>query len=317
MTELEQEWRTQATAQLPQLNNETSIKLLHNLLTHNIQKIKHISLPNGITLMSPKDFKTYYNTPTKLEIKALQIAEQFFCHQSCNQNCPTPCNRYPQARTLKTKYISDNNELTPRMSEDPLRLPLPPQPEQPNPPPNIKNNPLKFPIQIILKHKIKETKDKYKIAIKTNTYLCQWTTQNNTTYNKWLSQRDLFPLNQPPVIEHNINLLKEYYTKYQHNYYKNIVNTHLTPTQTKDSRFIPPSTIIPQTQISITECNPEKDILTITNTIQIQNELTNIYEDTGRHLITIPTTRIKWLWQQYNIDKYNTHGLVPPPPTII
>ena len=38
-------------------------------------------------------------------------------------------------------------------------------------------------------------------------------------------------------------------------------------------------------------------------------------EDTGRHLITIPTTRLKWLWQQYNKDKYNTHGLVPPTQT--
>ena len=75
------------------------------------------------------------------------------------------------------------------------------------------------------------------------------------TYNKWVSQRDLFPLNQPLVIEHNIKLLKEYYTKHQHNYYKDIVNTHLTPIHNKYSRYITPPTILPQTQISITECN--------------------------------------------------------------
>jgi hypothetical protein len=89
-TELEQEWSTQAASILPQLNTELSLKLLHKLLIHNIQKIKHISLPNGTNLMSPKDFQIYYKTPTKSEIKALHIAEQFFCHQSCNQNCPNP-----------------------------------------------------------------------------------------------------------------------------------------------------------------------------------------------------------------------------------
>ena len=69
MTELEQEWRTQATTQLPQLDNGTSLKLLHKLLAHNIHNIKHISLPNGTNLMSPKDFRKYYKTPTKLEKK--------------------------------------------------------------------------------------------------------------------------------------------------------------------------------------------------------------------------------------------------------
>ncbi len=66
------------------------------------------------------------------------------------------------------------------------------------------------------------------------------------------------------------------------------------------------------TQISVIECNPEKDITTVKNTIQTQNEVTHIYEDTGRHLITIPTTRLKWLWQQYNKAIYSTHGLVLP-----
>jgi hypothetical protein len=110
-----------------------------------------------------------------------------------------------------------------------------------------------------------------------------------------MSQCELFPLNQPLVIEHNTKLLKEYYTKQQHNHYQNIVHKHLTPTQTKDPRFIPPPIIMPHTQISVTECNPEKDIVTTENTIYIQNKLTQIYENTGRHLITIPTNRLKWL----------------------
>ena len=73
-TELEQEWRTQATTVLPQLNIELFLKILHKLLIQNIHKIKHISLPNNTNLMSPKDFQTYYITPTKLEKTALHIA---------------------------------------------------------------------------------------------------------------------------------------------------------------------------------------------------------------------------------------------------
>ena len=270
-TELEREWKIQAETELPQLNPELSLKLLHKLLTHNIQKIKYISLPNGTNLMSPKDFQTYYKTPTKLEKSALRIAEQLFCQQNCNQNCLNFCVIHPQTRTLKTRYISENSELTPRVQKNPPHLIPPQQPLQPNPPSNIKNNPLKFPIHSILSHKSNETKDKYKIYKKFNTYLCQWSLPNNTTYNKWLPQGELFPLNQPLVIEHNIELLKEYYTRYQHNYYKNIIQTHLAPIQAKDPRYIPSPTIIPYTQISVIECNPEKDITNAQNTIHTQN----------------------------------------------
>ena len=69
MTELESEWRAQAIMEIPELTQQISLKLLHKLLAHNIQKIKHISLPNGTRLMSPKDFQTYYKTPTQLEKK--------------------------------------------------------------------------------------------------------------------------------------------------------------------------------------------------------------------------------------------------------
>ena len=115
----------------------------------------------------------------------------------------------------------------------------------------------------------------------------------------------------PQVIEHNIRLLKEYYTNHQHTYYKNLIHIHFTPTQTKDTRFIPSPTILSHIQISITECNPERDINVLTNTIQTQNELAHIYDDTGRYLTTIPTTRLKWLWHQYNKNTHNTHRLVP------
>ena len=105
-----------------------------------------------------------------------------------------------------------------------------------------------------------------------------------------MSQCKLFPLNQLAIIEYNIKLLKEYYTKYQHSYYNNIVHIHLIHAQTKDTRFIPLLTIMPHIQISVIECNIKKNITIMTNIIQTENELTHIYEDTEKHLITIPTT---------------------------
>ena len=131
-TELETKLKFQATTIIPQLNNELFLKLLYKLLTQTIHKIKHISLPNGTHLMSHTDFQTYYKTPTKLIKNALHIAEQFFCQQSCTQNCLNQCSRHPQTRTLPEKYISDNRELIPRIWDNPL---YPPQPQQPNPPP--------------------------------------------------------------------------------------------------------------------------------------------------------------------------------------
>ena len=98
--------------------------------------------------------------------------------------------------------------MTPKTLTNPLNTPLPQQTQRTNPPPHITNNPLKFLIYNILKHKSIETKEKYKITVKYNIYLCQWSSQNNTVYNKWMSQRTLFLFNQPLVIAHNTKKLK-------------------------------------------------------------------------------------------------------------
>jgi hypothetical protein len=71
MTKLEQEWRAQATSELPHLNPALLLKLLHKLLIHNIYKIQHITLTNRTNLMSSDVFKTYHKTPSKLEKNAL------------------------------------------------------------------------------------------------------------------------------------------------------------------------------------------------------------------------------------------------------
>ena len=165
-TKLEKEWRT--NTELPYLNPELSLKLLHKLITLNIHSIKQISLPNGTNLMSPEEFKKYSKNPTKLEISALNIATQLFCQSPCNQNCHIPYPIHIHTRTLKTQYISHHRELYPRLIEGPLH-PIPPQqPQYPNSPLKIINNPSKFPIHTIISHSHKK--------IKTNTKLLKTTT---------------------------------------------------------------------------------------------------------------------------------------------
>lgn len=110
-----------------------------------------------------------------------------------------------------------------------------------------------------------------------------------------MPQRELFLPNYPRAIEHNITLLTEYYTKLQYTQYKHIANTHLSSEQHRDPRFIRPPTMIPLVHIFINECNPENDIIANKDTIQIENEQSHLYDDTGRYLITISTTRLRWL----------------------
>ena len=66
---------------------------------------------------------------------------------------------------------------------------------------------------------------------------------------------------------------------------------------------MPPLIILSLVTISITECNLEKDIIIFVNTIQIQNDLAHIYDNTKKHLITIPSIRLNWLWNQYQYVK--------------
>ena len=93
---------------------------------------------------------------------------------------------------------------------------------------------------------------------------------------------------------------------------KNIINANFTLEQNRDTRHIPPPLIIPLAHISISECNHEKDIKIDTCTIQIQNDTAYIYEETRKHLITIPIDRLKWLWKQYTQSQNRPNGLIPP-----
>ena len=236
--------------------------------------------------MRPNEFKTYYKTPTKLEKNVLNIAEILFCQPSCTTNCPNQCTLHLPARTLKTKYISNNQNLMPRTPDNPPVPQAQQTPHHPNPPPNIIQRPQEYHKSTILAHKIITIKDKYKITKNYDTYLCQWTQPNNNIYNKWMPQQELFPPNYPTVTQHNLILLEKYYTTKQHNHYQQLITTHFSHEINRDPRFIPSSTTIPLIHVSIQECNPKKDIATYTKTIQINNTKTHLYENTGRHLIT-------------------------------
>ena len=262
--------------------------------------------------MTQEDFKNYYIKPTKLIKQALNIVEQLFCYPGCNPNCQNPCDNHHPPRTLKEEYIKLDHNIEPRTIEAPTHLPTPPHPPQPLPPPNIKNNPTRYPIHLILNHKDIKTRDKYKITKVYQTFSCQWNLVNNITYNKWLSQREIFPLNLLHVIEHNTSLLVNYYSNKQHTFYRDIINANFTLEQNRDTRYIPPPLIIPLVHILINECNPEKDIKVNTCTIQIQNDTAHIYKEIGKHLITIPIDRLKWLWKQYIQSQNRPNGLIPP-----
>ena len=114
-----------------------------------------------------------------------------------------------------------------------------------------------------------------------------------------MPQREIFLLNLSHVIKHNTSLLVNYYSNKQHTFYRNIINANFTLEKNRDTRHIPLPLIIPLAHISINECNLEKDIKIDTCTIQIQNDTAHIYEEIGKHLITIPIDRLKWLWEQY------------------
>jgi hypothetical protein len=143
-------------------------------------------------------------------------------------------------------------------------------------------------------------------------YLCQWIINIHNTYNKWLTQRDMFPWYEANTCAYNSGLLTQYYTEKQHKHYSNLINAHFATEQQRDTRYVTPATIIPMAHISIHECNPESDIETSKNTIQMHFDVAHIYEDKGRHLITIPKTRLHWLWKQYQLAQNTPHGLEPP-----
>ena len=290
---LENAWMQEAQL-LHGLNPSISIKLLHKLLIHNITTLAQLTMPNDTTLMNADDFKTYHSTPSKLIKSALHIANQLFCLLPCNQ-CPIPCQQHHPPGSLKNQYIIRHHNILPHPTTAPVHPPNPPIPHLPPTPNNMLKDPHKFPIQKILDHKQNQSNDHNRIPRTVTSYLCKWTTTSNNTYHKWRIQRDLYPYCDTNTCNHNTNLFTHYYRERQHKHFLNIIKAYFSTAQHKDTRYVTPTTIIPLVHISITECNPENDIETNSNTIQTQFDVAHIYEDNGRHLITILKTRLLWL----------------------
>ena len=104
---------------------------------------------------------------------------------------------------------------------------------------------------------------------------------------------------------------RTYYLKWKNEIQQQIFHNHHPQEQRQDPRFISPPTHIPLTNISITECNPSKDINTQTHTIQIQQNSAHIYDNSGKYLISIPICRLTWLWNQYQNGLNNPQNLKP------
>lgn len=213
---------------------------------------------------------------------------------------------------LKYSYKLLNHQLTPRLRPQNTHLPPTLPLEYPKPPLYIQNNHTLYPIHSIIQERSHTHKDKNNITKTYTSYLCQWRITNELIYTKWLSQRVLFLWEHQNTINHNILLLTQYYTHKQHQYYTNILNANFATPQFKDTRHISPPLIIPLCQINITECNPDIDIAHAQPTIQSQHGYSHIYDEDGRHLITIPDQRLKWLWEQYHTAIHQPHNLEPP-----
>ena len=182
----------------------------------------------------------------------------------------------------------------------------------PKTPLHVQNNHILYPIHSIIHDRSHAYMDKNNITKTYTSHLCQWRIPNELVYAKWLSQRALFPWENQNTINHNILLLTQYYTHKQHQYYTNFLNENFDAPQIRDTRHISPPLITPLCQINITECNPDIDIAHAQPTIQSQHDYSHIYDEDGRHLITVPDQRLQWLWEQYHTAIHQPHNLEPP-----
>jgi hypothetical protein len=169
-----------------------------------------------------------------------------------------------------------------------------------------------YPITTITNIKHSKRKDKFDTTKMFTSYKCTWTQPENQNFTMWLATDKVFPLNKPNIANHNLSLLKQFYLTQQHKHYSNIIEKNLHQPQLKDTRHIYESLNLPLIQINLNECNPDKDINTKESTIQIIGDEAHIFTDIGNLLITIPKTRLEWLWNQYNSNLDTQHQLDPP-----
>ena len=310
-TPIETQWMQQMY-NIPTLTTTSSLTYLYKLILHNITDLKQLTHPNGTHLITNEEFKYYYDTPTKAIKATLDHIKTLFCEPTCQSQCPHNCLVHPPPNTLKTPYRILNHQLHPRIRTQYAHPPPLPPPEHPRPPIHIQHKHSLYPIHSIINDRSHTYIDKNNIIKKYTSYLCQWIAPNDLTYNKWLSQRDLFPWESQNTINHNILLLTQYYTNKQHRHFTNILNDNFVEAQIRDTRHISPPLNIPLCRININECNPDIDIALTQPTKQSQHGASHIYDEEGRHLITIPEQRLQWLWKQYQNALHQPHNLEPP-----
>jgi ribonuclease HI len=143
-------------------------------------------------------------------------------------------------------------------------------------------------------------------------YKCKWTQPDNHNYMMWMNTNKVFPYNTPNITEHNLILLKQFYLAQQHKHSRNIIEQNFHQIQSKDTRYIHEPLQLPLVQINLNECNPDTDIDTAKPSIQIIQDKAFIYTNKGNHLITIPKTRLEWLWNHYTTNSTITQQLDPP-----
>lgn len=257
-------------------------------------------LPN-VVLKCP--FKTHLycsSVPTKRSYLGIYSKYNIKCHMALNitmlifwmtllinkLNSNIYINTYlkpSKTPSNKLQYYSlthnINNSPPPTTTNATTRRPTPPTP--PNQPP------LGQAIQAIIKDKINTKKDKWGAQSITKSYLCQWPLSQGTT-QQWRKEEELLHPNNISL-EHNLYCITLNHTL--------IVSNH---TQSKDNKYIHPPLKITNLQISIQDCNPDKDIRTNTPTIQIHKPEANIYDQRGNHIATLTTDRLTWLWNQFS-----------------
>jgi hypothetical protein len=294
----------------PNITANLNRKYLQQLLLLNITTLEQITLPNRTTIMNEKEFQQYHKKPMPTIKKALKIASHLFCTSTCTNVCRTPCNTQQQSYTLLPEIANRPNQ---NFYHNPLpkNKPIADIQEPPKPPRRMQKL-QDFPITTITNTKQSKRKDKFGTTKMFTSYKCTWTQPENQNYAMWMTTDKVFPHKKPNIANHNLILLKQFYLTKQHKHYSNIIGKNFHQPQSKDTRYIHEPLNLPLIQINLHECDPDKDIKTTQPTIQFIGDKAHIFTDIGNLLITIPKTRLEWLWKQYNINLEIQHQLDPP-----
>ena len=287
-TKLEKQWE-ERQHKLTILQQKNTQKLLHKLYTFNIYSLKDITMPNVNTLMTPDNFKKQYNSCSKCIKTVLYHCQLMFCQKNdIDTNHSTNTSNTQELNKLLTQYCiqfpiiqNPNQNQTPQTTREKI-FPTPKQ---------IYTKLHIHPIHQILEIKKTTCKDNYMAYKGENKYLCKWIRPNNT-YIKWLPENKIFPYKKPNITKHNLVILEQHYKYQQNTHYSNSIFKHFHQRQYKDMRHMHPPIDTTSIHLDVTKCNPDKDIIATTPTIQTQDTSSHLFDKTRSHVCRIPTQRL-------------------------